>query len=108
MGDSMDSVCGKCHSTYFGSGPHGCEEGPVKKKVKVKLSTLSKGEKVARAVKILMGYDDRVDVSAEHDEIWLSTKGNKTALGIDAPDEKRMRWLGFSWDKGNDAWHSFV
>jgi 3-deoxy-D-manno-octulosonate 8-phosphate phosphatase KdsC-like HAD superfamily phosphatase len=56
-----------------------------------------------KAFKIFDGYA-RVTLSAEHDEIFVAVIGRE----VMPADAKRLKQLGWEYDKSFEAWKSFV
>lgn len=69
------------------------------------MSTKSKAECIAEGLQILLGYG-RVDVSAEHDELWAAVSGPSDPLSDE--DQEAMRALKWLWDEDNDSWYCYV
>lgn len=78
----------------------------ISPKKKVKLSTLPTCQQIYRGLGILIKQDPDLSVDADHDKIMFSSEKIRPKL-LDPKDRKRLRVMGFIWDKDDDYWLIF-
>jgi len=69
---------------------------------------MSSFQQIVQGLQIFETYLDaknKGDISAEHDEIYVSGV-HWDAVGGD--DRKKLKAMGWSWDDSFNAWHRFV
>lgn len=73
---------------------------------------MAAGDDVLKALTILAKYTKKAGregdlaLVPEHDQVWIGHDIGPEY--VDADDQKALEELGFSWDEGIPAWHSFV